>query len=1169
MLGRVQEARRRRLPDAGDALLRDDAGVRRHLRRATLLAPLIALLTVAQGFALAALIVALAQQTRFAGTAAAVLITATVVRGALTWWLERTGRLAAADAIGRLRDGLVRDAATLAASAPGTLRAGEVAADAVHQLPAIEAYVGRFLAQKPISAATTVIVLIAIAWTDWLSALLLAPTVPLLIVFLWLVGSEAGAQAERRLASLQLLGAHLLDVLRGLADLRAFGRADHQRSQVRLAADAYRVQTMETLRSAFISGLVLELVAMLGTALIAVFGGVRLAEGGGSLAAILPALVLAPQLYAPLRRLGGGYHEAADARAALGRLAQIAALAGSTPLAGDAGGRPSPRPDAGALVLRGVTVAGGERGARVRKLDLELPVGSVTALTGASGAGKSTLAALVLGILAPSAGTITVGGVDLSNCNLDHWRAACAWVPQTPVLMPASLRENARLSAPAADDAQIRAALAQVGLSGLLASMPAGLDTALGEDGARLSTGELRRLALARAVLADAALLVLDEPTAQLDATSATTLRATLEELAGERTVVLITHDPQLATGADRIVRMQAGRIAGIEPGARKPRPAAGRPAEHSALRVLAAPAPPATSTPARPAAPAAGETRPGLFAALRLFARHTDARVRRRLLQAVALGTVSAIAAIAVLSLSGGLIVEASTQPPVMLLTAVIVLVRAFSVARATGRYGERLASHDAALRTLTSVRVLVLEHVAKHVPGRWSDRSSTAMDRAVGDVDRSADLLVRVLVPGLSTVVAAGLGLAVITALAPTVGLATAGGCVALAVVVVAFAGRAGNAQAKAEPGRALLAREVVTALDAGPELLLAGRSGEQRARVLAQSAALERSTALQAARGAALNGIVAAGAAGLAVAAAALLTGPLGDGTLSAPTAAALVLGALAIAEALEGLTDAALALGPAAAAAGRLAPALTDAAGDAATHPSTPLALDPVLTAEGIVLDRGQRRVLDGAALTLQPGERIALSGENGAGKSTLLLVLAGLLPPREGGVFVDGTDLHALDEHQRALRVTWAPSAPHLFGGTLAANLRLADVEASDERLHAALTAVGLGDWLATLPDGLETLLGDDAARASGGQRQRIGLARAWLSPAPIVLLDEPASHLPEADAIAALDAVLRARPGRSAILVTHRASERTLTEREVILAGGTLQTPDRPALLLA
>ncbi len=1163
---------RRPATDPGRELLARDPDIRRHVRRSTIAAGPLALLVAAQGYGLAAMVVALAQQGRFDARAAAAFVAAAVARGALNWWLERAGRRAAAAAIGRLRQELITDAAHLSAARPGALRPGEVAADVVGQLPAIESYVGRFLAGGPIAGVTTVVVLIAVFLTDPLSALLLAPTVPLLGVFMWLVGSEAGRVAEQRLASLQQLGAHLLDVLRGLIDLRAQGRAGFQRSQVRAAARIYREQTMGTLRAAFLSGLILELIAMLGTALVAVFGGVRLAEGGAELAAILPALVLAPELYAPIRRLGAGYHDAADARAALTRLAAVAEAAEAAPLAGTRGGTPAPHALDAPLRLVDVTVAGGdERPNRLSHVTAELLPGTTTALVGPSGAGKSTLAHLVLGLLPPTEGQVRAGDTDLQTVDLAGWHARAAWVPQDPVLLPGTLRDNTRLAAPEADDRAVRSALAAAGLTGLVADLPAGLETRLGEGGARLSSGELRRLALARAILAGAELLVLDEPTAQLDALTAEGLLRTLAELRRGRVTLLITHDPALAATADQVIELAGGRVTQIEQRAGftasagaeiKPTGAAltGVDADDVGEQQAADIAAPST------AAAASGPVRLSLRTALRLVSPSRGEAVWKQVAGAIALGMLSAVAAVAVLALSGGLIVQAATQPPVLALTAVIVMVRMFSIMRAVTRYGERLQSHDAALKILESVRVRVFEHVSRHVPGRWSDRSAAALDGAVGDVDRAADLLIRVVVPGAAAVAAVTVASLVAAIFSLPAALLIAGGALVLGLVASRLAHRAGAALADAEPARAELAREVVTALDAGPELLLSGRTADQRRRVAEQSVVLERAAAVHGTRGAALGAVLAAGSAGLAAAMAALLAPSVAAGDLfggySGPLAAGLVLGAMAAAERLEGLTEAGLALPGATAAVARLAPALLDIADrddEAVPAPRQRrewLGGRAVLVAEHVAVDRGERPVLRDVSVAVEPGEVVSIVGESGAGKSTLLLVLAGLLPASRGVARLGPRELRAMDDVERSGRIVLVPSAPHLFGGTLAANLRLAAPEATDAELQRALLGAGLGAWYSALPQGLDTMLGEGGATASGGQRQRIGLARAILSPAPIVLLDEPASHLPEADAIAALQAVLRARPGRTAVLVSHRAAERRLATREVVLDRG-------------
>ena len=1222
--------RGRREPDPGELLLRQDPAIRRHLRRASLAAAPTAALVVVQGLALAAVVVAVAQRGEFASAWAAALLGAATARGGLGWWLERSGRRAAAEAIGRLRDHVVGSAATLAATTPGALRAGEIATDVVQGLPPIESYVGRFLSARPAAGAITIAVLITMLVLDPVSAFVIAPTIPVLGVFMWLIGTESQAAADQRLASLHLFGAHLLDVLRGAVDLRAHGRAAHQRTQVALAAAAYRKGTMETLRSAFLSGLVLELVAMLGVALVAVFGGVRLAQGGAELAAVLPALVLAPELFGPMRRLGAGYHEAADARSALARLAEVHAAAAAAPVPGTPGGPVAPRPSDGRIVLDDVWVDGGDRGARLRGASLTLAPGEVTALVGESGAGKSTLALVALGLLAPSRGTVRAGslrgrapagsarlderaddrgetaGVDLATVDLDGWRARCAWVAQDPVLLPASLRDNARLAAPTADDAAVRSALAAAGLGGLLAELPGGLDTPLGDGAVRLSSGELRRLALARVVLSDADLIVLDEPTAQLDALTAERLLGTVEQLCAGRTTLLITHDRDVARAADRIVTLDDGRVTRVEAGTRNHGLA-------TAARVALA-APPANAVASRapasvgslpaipsdgPAAAARGLTaadpRMKLRTALRLIAPPKSDPSHRLAWRAVLLGSASAIAAVAVLALSGGLIVEAAHQPPVLELTIVIVLVRTFSILRAVGRYGERLASHDAALRALERVRVQVFTHVARRVgagappnpsAGGQAKPASTsatsALDRAAGDVDRAADLLVRVVVPAVSSVAAITLavlvGAIVDPAAAALIGLAAVVTGTGLARLALA----AGRSQAGAHATRAALVERTVTALDAGTELLLAGRTADQRASIASVAADLDTADARHGTRAAALAGLLAVGSALTVVLLAALLAPSVGDGSLSGPLAAALMLGGLAAIDRLEGLTEAGLALPGATAAVARLAPALlevivddepgVDRAGDSAATgrsetargsdvPRRPVAGAPALTVRGLAIERGGRHVLRDASLTVQPGERVAITGESGSGKSTLVHAIAGLLDASGGDVLVGGrpsTLGGSAERERRSPDVLLVPSAPHLLGGSIAANLRLAAPDATDRDLHRALAAVGLDDWVGGLPDGLDTRLGDAGVTASGGQRQRLGLARAYLSPAGVVLLDEPASHLPERDALDALRAVVGARPGRAAIVVSHRASERRIASREVRLEGGRI-----------
>jgi ABC-type transport system involved in cytochrome bd biosynthesis fused ATPase/permease subunit len=315
---------------------------------------------------------------------------------------------------------------------------------------------------------------------------------------------------------------------------------------------------METLRVSFLSGSVLELAATLGVALVAVTVGVRLAGGGLELKPALTVLILAPELYLPLRRLGANFHASADGLAVAERLLEL------LDKPSDGAGAPqrrAPSPASAPIRLEGVSFAYPARpGLVLDGLDLELAPGETVALIGASGSGKSTVAAMVLGLAQPTTGRITIGGVDLALCDLAAWRRHVAWLPQRPVLFRGTVAENIRLGDPAASDERVRRAAILAGADSVARALPDGYDTVVGDGGRPLSPGERRRIALARAFLRDAPLVVLDEPTADLDPLSAELVEEAIASLRVGRTVLLACHRPALAARADRIVAIEHGR---------------------------------------------------------------------------------------------------------------------------------------------------------------------------------------------------------------------------------------------------------------------------------------------------------------------------------------------------------------------------------------------------------------------------------------------------------------------------------------------------------------------------------------------------------------------------------------------------------------------------------
>jgi thiol reductant ABC exporter CydD subunit len=489
------------------------------------------------------------------------------VRGGLSWSVELAGRHAASTVLSELRLELAEQRLRRQPSALDGTESAEVAAAAVQGVDALAVYFGRCLPQLVLATVAPVVVLAYVMSIDVIAALVMLVTLPLVPVFMWLIGRYTEERTRERWDALRLLSVHFADVVRGLPTLRAFNRSRAQTELIATTSDRYRRTTMGTLRVAFISGSVLELAATLGVALVAVTIGVRLADGGLGLRAGLTVLVLAPELYRPLRELGAQFHASADGLAVAER---IFGLLDAPAAVGPGGERAAPSPAAAPVRLEGVSFAYPSRpGLALDDVDLELDPGELVALVGESGAGKSTVAALLLRLAEPSRGRITAGGVDLAQCRSDAWRRQIAWVPQRPTLFHGTVADNIRLGAPSAPDGRVRAAAALAGADRFVALLPQGLDTVLGEGGRTLSSGERRRVALARAILRDAPLLILDEPTADLDPESAQVVAETLDRLRRPtQTILVIAHRPELAAQADRAVVLSRGRV--VEPARRE-----------------------------------------------------------------------------------------------------------------------------------------------------------------------------------------------------------------------------------------------------------------------------------------------------------------------------------------------------------------------------------------------------------------------------------------------------------------------------------------------------------------------------------------------------------------------------------------------------------------------
>ena len=492
------------------------------------------------------------------GAGVALVAALAALRGACAWGFEVAGRRAAGDVLSALRLELVEQRLRRRPAALDGAESAELAATAVQGVDALEAYFARYLPQLVLAAIVPVVV---IAWSlavDPVAGLLMLVTLPLVPLFMVLVGAYTERRTRRRWRALTALAASFADAVRGLPTLRAFNRSAGEAEAIAQRSDEYRRATLGTLRVTFLSGAVLDLAATLGVALVAVAVGLRLVSGDLALQPGLTVLILAPEVYLPLRALGAQYHASADGLAVADRLLALI----EEPEPAPSGRVEPPRPDRAPVLLEGVTFAYPARARAVLEhVDLELAPCETTALIGPSGAGKSTVASLLLRFADPLAGRIAVGDVDLARCDPAAWRRSIAWVPQRPTLFRGTVAENIALGAPAAGEDRVRAAARMAGAHEFIGRLEDGYATLVGDGGTPLSAGETRRLALARAFARDAPLLILDEPTAHLDRESAQIIERAITERAGERTILLITHDLELARRTGRLVCLEAGRV--------------------------------------------------------------------------------------------------------------------------------------------------------------------------------------------------------------------------------------------------------------------------------------------------------------------------------------------------------------------------------------------------------------------------------------------------------------------------------------------------------------------------------------------------------------------------------------------------------------------------------
>lgn len=1056
-------------------------------------------LLVAQAWVVTELVLA-ALHDGDVGRWAALVVAVFLARSATGWTTDTMAARAAAvvgtDVRRRVVGAILRS--------DGAQSTGELATLATRGASAAEPYLTRYVPALVLAGVLPCVTLVAIATQDPMSALIVVCTLPLIPVFGILVGLATQDKARSQWRALASLSGHFLDVMRGLPTLVAFRRAGAQAGTIRAVTDRYRRRTMDTLRIAFASSAVLELIATLSVALVAVTVGLRLASGSLDLETALVVLLLAPEAYWPLRRVGAEFHAAAEGVATFEAASELAEETGEEAADTDVR-RAGPMSAEGVTVLRpGRTVPA------LEDVTVHVPDRGVTAVTGPSGCGKSTLLAVLAGLLEPTSGVVRGPA-----------RSQVAWLPQRPVFVAGSIADNLRLAVPDAAEDRLWDALRRVALEERVRDLPAGLDTELGEDGATLSAGERARLALARVVLADRPWVLLDEPTAHLDPLTEQVVADTVQELGLTRAVVVVAHRPALVALADQVVALTP------------PEPRAG-------VREV-----PATAASAPPSAPSEVAVEPR----------------RGGLLLPTLVGGLASASGVALTATAGWLIVQASHRPPVLTLLVAIVAVRTFGLARPVLRYVERLRSHDVVLRLLAQRRVEVYDAVVPLTPGALGRRRGDVLAAIVDDVDSVLDRELRVRMPLRGAFVVALLAV-LVAALIEPLSVPVVAGTWLLGGGVGYLLARAGatRAEQQAVAHRAHLSDVVVEVTQTAGELRMWQAEERAQGAVSAVSEQLGRA-AVSAATWLAWARAVTLAVSGLGVAAMAwLLTPVTADGSLSGPMLALLVLMPLALAEVTSSMADAGALSARTEAAEARLA--RIAAAPPAVTDPDRPEPRDgEVVGVEHVWASWDDRVALRDVSLDLRPGDRVAVVGPTGCGKSTLAALLLRFVDPTQGDVRLGRHSLRelALDDVRRTVGLV--DDDPHVFATTLAENVRLARPGASDAEVEDALRRARLGGWLDSLPAGLGSWLGDGHAGVSGGERARIAIARSLLADQPVLVLDEPAAHLDGATAEALAAEVLGddgagSQERRAVLWITHANAGLDRVDRVLDLGAG-------------